>query len=256
MHAFEHLQESPPDSWAFLNQDYLIRHPEANTKTADITSNASPSPSSEVLAGEPIGAKPKKRNGYQSRPVGGPLTPKLDAKKSNIWVVSKKMSTVAGTAVTNLNESNLAVDGVTSSKLSSDKSTSRYQNILVNKMNIFYQFEFIFDHTYMAFTNYTYFINNILIIVRLSHSCTVLEEKVLMTEATQAHPVVSTLLFLPEELVYKLFFLYKSSACRVQSSYLKFSCYSLLVFSSASEKNSHILKRRIILQHFSTKCSS
>lgn len=145
MHAFEHLQESPPDSWAFLNQDYLIRHPEANIKTADITSNASPS--SEVFAGEPIGAKPKKRNGYQSRPVGGPLTPKVDAKKSNIWVVSKKMSTVAGTAVTESNDSNSAVDGVTSSKLSSDKSTTRYQNILVNKINIFSQFKFILDHT-------------------------------------------------------------------------------------------------------------
>lgn len=49
----------------------------------------------------------------------------------------------------------------------------------------------------MTFTNYTYFINDNLIIVRLSHLCTVLEEKVLMTGATQAHQVVSTLLFLP-----------------------------------------------------------
>lgn len=126
MHAFEHLQESPPDSWAFLNQDYLIRHPEANT-----ASNSSPS--SEVFAGgESIGAKPKKRNGYQSRPVGGPLTPKVDAKKSNIWVVSRKISTGAGAAVTETNDSNLALDGVTSSKLSNDKNTLRY------KINIFY----------------------------------------------------------------------------------------------------------------------
>ena len=29
MHAYEHLQESPPDSWDFLNQDYLVKHPDA-----------------------------------------------------------------------------------------------------------------------------------------------------------------------------------------------------------------------------------
>ena len=54
---------------------------------------------------------------------------------------------VAGAAVMESNDSNLAVDGVTSSKLSSAKSTSRYRNILVNKIDIFYHFEFIIDRT-------------------------------------------------------------------------------------------------------------
>ena len=27
VHAYEHLQEQPPDSWDFLNQDFAIKHP-------------------------------------------------------------------------------------------------------------------------------------------------------------------------------------------------------------------------------------
>ena len=123
LHAFEHLQESPPDSWAFLNQDYLIRHPEANEKVNDLASNTSPS--SVTIAGDQTGLKPKKRNGYQSRPVGGPLTPKVDVKKSNVWIVAKKVIKDAGSIVVSTDISIETNDGVALSQVSSEKSTTR-----------------------------------------------------------------------------------------------------------------------------------
>ena len=101
-----------------------------------MTDPAPTEPTTEVIAGGPAGSKPKKRNGYQTRPVGGPQTTKVDVKKSNIWVVSKKMTKSAGETVANINRSNHDADGVTSSQLPSEKNTARYLYVSVKKVEL------------------------------------------------------------------------------------------------------------------------
>jgi hypothetical protein len=113
LHAFEHLQEPAPDSWAFLNQDYLQRNPEALTAL------------NEAIIGESTEVRPKKRNGYQSRPAGGPLAPKADVKKSNVWVAAKKPSNTAGATVVNTVISNEGTDAAASSQQPTEKSVAR-----------------------------------------------------------------------------------------------------------------------------------
>lgn len=113
LHAFEHLQEPAPDSWAFLNQDYLQRHPEALTAL------------NEAIIDETIEVRPKKRNGYQSRPSGGPLAPKADVKKSNVWIVAKKTPNTAGATAGNSVVSNERTDVVASSQVPNEKSIAR-----------------------------------------------------------------------------------------------------------------------------------
>jgi hypothetical protein len=104
LHAFEHLQEPAPDSWEFLNQDYLQRHPEALTAL------------NEAIIGETTEVRPKKRNGYQSRPSAGPLAPKADVKKSNLWVAAKKTLNTAGATLVNSIISNDGTNAVASSQ--------------------------------------------------------------------------------------------------------------------------------------------
>ena len=113
LHAFEHLQEPAPDSWAFLNQDYLQRHPETLTAL------------NEAIIGESSEVRPKKRNGYQSRPSGGPLAPKTDVKKSNVWVAAKKTPNTAGTTAVNAIISNEGTDIVASSQVHTEKNIAR-----------------------------------------------------------------------------------------------------------------------------------
>ena len=113
LHAFEHLQEPAPDSWAFLNQDYLQRHPEALIALNDAT------------IGESTEVRPKKRNGYQSRPAGGPLAPKADVKKSNVWVVAKKTPSTAGATAVNTIISNEGTDAVASSQVPTERNVAR-----------------------------------------------------------------------------------------------------------------------------------
>lgn len=113
LHAFEHLQEPAPDSWAFLNQDYLQRHPEALTAL------------NEAIIGETSEVRPKKRNGYQSRPSGGPLAPKADVKKSNVWIAAKKTPNTAGTTAVNTVVSNEGSVVIASSQVPTEKNTTR-----------------------------------------------------------------------------------------------------------------------------------
>jgi hypothetical protein len=112
LHAFEHLQEPAPDSWAFLNQDYLQRHPEALTDLND------------AILGESTEVRPKKRNGYQSRP-GGPLAPKADVKKSNVWVTAKKTPNTAGATAVSTIISNEGTDGVASNQVPTVRNVAR-----------------------------------------------------------------------------------------------------------------------------------
>jgi hypothetical protein len=113
LHAFEHLQEPAPDSWAFLNQDYLQRHPEALTAL------------NEAIIEESTEVRPKKRNGYQSRPSGGPLAPKADVKKSNVWVAAKKTPNTAGATAVNTIISNDGANVVASSQLPTETNVAR-----------------------------------------------------------------------------------------------------------------------------------
>ena len=69
--------------------------------------------------------RPKKRNGYQSRPSGGPLAPKTDVKKSNVWVAAKKTPNTAGTTAVNAIISNEGTDIVASSQVHTEKNIAR-----------------------------------------------------------------------------------------------------------------------------------